>query len=142
MIVIDLETNSLQARHARWVRTIDGDTVVIDVGGRAVHVRLLDCWAAPLAVPEGRAAAKALDGLLEETADQTLSVWAPLPIDKDGDGTVGITEAIRQLFSFGRLLGRLSIGEIDVQEWLIARGHAYPTKSQLAEALTADPRDR
>ncbi len=115
----------------RWHRTIDGDTVeVLLPSTRRAQVRLLDCWAPELSVPEGRAAKHAVDGLLEETADQVLTLFCPLPRSTDGDQRLDLVELLRGGTSFSRLLGRLFAGSIDVGEWLVDHGHAWPTKAE------------
>lgn len=119
---------------ARWVRTIDGDTIVVDLAGRTVHVRLLDCWAAELELTAGRDAKHALDELLEETADQPLHVWFPPPRDTSGDGILSVTELLRSMTSFGRFLGRVWAGSIDISDWMVAHGHAFPSRADLDRA--------
>ncbi len=114
----------------RWHRVIDGDTVeVLLPSTRRAHVRLLDCWAPELAVlPEGPAAKHALEGLLEETADQVLTLFVPLPRSTDGDDRLDVVEILRGAFSFARVLGRLYAGTVDVSEWMTEHGHATRTK--------------
>jgi endonuclease YncB( thermonuclease family) len=115
----------------RWLRTIDGDTVeVLLPSGRRAHVRLLDCWAPENSLAAGRAATHALEGLLEETADQVLTLYWPLPRDTARSGTLDVVELLRGGTSFGRLLGHLFAGSIHVGEWLVDHGHAWPTKAE------------
>jgi len=123
----------------KWRRTVDGDTIVVDLGGTlTMHVRLLDCWAIETKYTAGRAAAHALESLLEETADQPMHVWFPPPRDSSPtDGILALTELIRHAISFGRFVGRIFAGSVDVGEWMIDHGHAYRTRKECKAAEAA-----
>lgn len=95
-------------------RIIDGDTLDVDITIPAV-VRLRDCWAAERNSAEGEQAAAHLRELCQGKRG-TLKV----PI-QPGKG-------LADLFSFGRLLGWVEVGGVDVSKAQCLAGHATAEK--------------
>ena len=89
---------------ARVVGMTDGDTVVLDTGGRRFAFRLGQIDAPELAQPAGPAAKRAL---------------AELVLHRQ----VAVVEST--IDSYGRPVGRLSVGGVDVNAEMVARGHAW-----------------
>lgn len=97
-------------------RVIDGDTLEGDVVLRLpVKVRLLDCWAEESGTIGGELATEKLRQLAE---------------GKTGELTVPYTigKVLSRSLSFGRLLGRVEINNLDLSEALVAAGHATKEK--------------
>jgi len=109
-----------------WVRNRDGDTVIVRLRtGQEIAIRLKDCWAPEKQTKDGRASHRFLDVLLEK-ATRPLSVYFGLP-DTGPNDTIDITDILK-VFTFDRAVGRLFIGDIDVNEIMISRGHATREK--------------
>lgn len=101
---------------AKVERVVDGDTLDAIVAIR-VRVRLVECWSPESNTPEGKAATLHLEELAE-------GKWGTLQVPiKDGN-------ALRDLFSFGRLLGRVEIDGQDLADAQIEAGHATKEKLQ------------
>lgn len=101
----------------------DGDTPLVRLRtGQQIAVRLIDCWC-PEMSEAGGAKAKEFLGLLLDGADGELSMWVPLARDRNADGVVDVMEILAAQ-SFDRVPGRLFIGESDVGEIMVERGHA------------------
>ena len=111
-----------------WVRNRDGDTVEVRLRtGQVVAVRLQDCWVAELNTKEGEKAKAFLDDLLSQW-DSAIRLGVPLPHDTDNDGVVDVTELLKQVVSFDRVVGRLWLGSEDLSEYLVRHGYATRTK--------------
>lgn len=107
--------------HATVDRVIDGDTVDVTIT-RHVRVRLLDCWA-----PESRTTetAEKQRGLAAKKHLETLiggEVILQVPTQCEGD--------LSELFTFGRVLGRIYNDSGDVSRQMVAAGHATASKAQ------------
>lgn len=98
----------------RVERVVDGDTLDVTVEIRA-RVRLLDCWAPEAGTETGAAST----GYLQKLAESKRG-WLSIPIG-EGNG-------LQSLFSFGRILGRVSVGSVDVSEEQVRAGHATKEK--------------
>ena len=102
-------------------RVIDGDTVDVTIT-RKIRVRLKDCWAPETRTRDlkekqrGVASKKYLEKLLRKNKDVVLHI----PADKEGD--------IKDIFSFGRVLGNIFIDEQDVSSEMVSVGHATRKK--------------
>lgn len=105
----------------RLVEVHDGDTVKVSVGAIALSIRLLDCWAPELDEPGGVESRENLKALV--SSGQPLSVFFPLP-EAHADGKVYLAD----LFTLGRILGRIFVGDLDVSPAQVAAGHATATK--------------
>ena len=101
-------------------RVIDGDTVDVTIT-RKIRVRLKDCWAPETRTRDleekqrGMASKKYLEKLLRNK-----DVVLHIPADKEGD--------IKDIFSFGRVLGNIFIDEQDVSSAMVSVGHATRKK--------------
>ncbi len=124
-----LKTGNSPVPEAGWTtpaeitRVIDGDTVEVAVT-RRIRVRLLDCWAPelrrgdPLQRAAGEAAKRALQSLLGADSGRVL---LQIP---SGEG-----QQLSEVFSFGRVLGRLFLGDgREVSQLLVDRGFARREK--------------
>ena len=95
-------------------RVIDGDTVDVEIP-LVVRVRLQDCWAPERQEPGGLESAQHLEEVL--TRGET---WLEVPINR-GD-------VLQDLFSFGRVIGRLHCAGKDVSELQVQSGNATKKK--------------
>ncbi len=103
----------------RWKRVIDGDTLeVLLPSGRDCKIRVKGFNAPELPTQEGRYAKHALESLLEGTADEPLTIYIPLPRDKDGNGQLDLTELLAVL-SFERVCAYLYAGHYRVDTWMV-----------------------
>ena len=93
----------------------DGDTATVAVTVR-MSVRLLDCWSPELKQVGGPEAKAALISLIDRKRC-TVSV----PFGK----------MLGDSFSFGRVLGRISVDGEDASEWMVRKG--YATKFKVEE---------
>jgi len=98
----------------RVTHVVDGDTVDVELA-LTLRVRLLDCWAPELSDLAGLTSKKALQKRVEGQ-EATLQV----PIGDDG--------VLRDIFSFGRVLGRLWVTGQDVSQLQVKDGHAAAEK--------------
>ncbi len=100
------------------VRVLDGDTVEVEVK-YLVKVRLADCWA-----PEVRT--KDLEikrrGLLAKQG------MADLVFGKTVRLVVPTTGRLEDSLTFGRVVGRIWVGQVDVAERMVKLGLATKTK--------------
>lgn len=104
----------------RVLRVVDGDTVDVVIPIRA-RVRLLDCWA-----PEVRGA-----NLIEKRRGLASADYLhALAHDKPGVLTVplGDGNGLSDLFSFGRILGRVQVDGRDLATEQVRAGHATKNK--------------
>lgn len=101
----------------RVLRVVDGDTLDVVIPIRA-RVRLLECWAPETHGEEkvlGTFSAVHLNGLAK---DKPGVLTVPI---KDGNG-------LADLFSFGRLLGYVSVDGQDLSKAQVKAGHATARK--------------
>lgn len=87
-------------------RIVDGDTFKVTYDGEQTSVRIVGINAPERKDPTGPAATKALTGLID---GKTVRLQ--------------FTEA-RKRDSFGRLLCKVYVGDVDVGQWMIDNGHA------------------
>lgn len=110
-------------------RTRDGDTVEVRISGSLVWaIRLVNVWAPELHSGEQRkqaAAAKAfVQEVLERADPAELLLWVPLPKG----------ENILKSLTFDRVPGYIWIGDVCLNELIVAKGYASSTKGgQLGE---------
>ena len=95
-------------------RAIDGDTLEVTISFDAI-VRLKDLYCEEKGTPEGEAATKNMKTLAEGQ-----SGWLRIPLSP-GNG-------LSRLFSFGRILGHVSVDEEDVASLQIRDGYGSRTK--------------
>jgi len=94
------------------VYIVDGDTLDVEVH-IVVRIRLLDCWA-----PEMRdSGGKESKEHLEEIATNKKCV-VQIPLHQD----------LRKSFTFGRILGRVWAGGVDVSKSQVRNGYAKEDK--------------
>lgn len=105
----------------RVVEVYDGDTVTVEWTLRA-RVRLLDCWA-----PEIRTT---------DTEEKQRGLAAKAHLQQLCDGQQALLEiptseasGLQELFTFGRVLGRIWVGEQDVSAQMVRDGFATARKS-------------
>jgi endonuclease YncB( thermonuclease family) len=102
-------------------RVIDGDTVDVTIT-RKIRVRLKDCWAPETRTRDsnerqkGIASKKHLEKLLRKNKHVVLHI----PADKEGD--------IKDIFTFGRVVGYIFVDEQDVSSEMVSVGHATRKK--------------
>jgi len=99
---------------AKVKRVIDGDTLEVELT-RNVHVRLKDCWAPELRNEGGPEAKKQLERLIG-----LKPVIVHIPGDAEGD--------IRDIFTFGRVVGVVFVDDTNVSEQMVADGYATKEK--------------
>jgi len=108
---------------ARVVRVLDGDTLELEIEGR-FKVRLLDCWAPETRTKDPQEKACGLKA--KRSLSATISRAGPevtLLVPSDGDGD------ITDLFSFGRVLGRVWLCDgRELSELMVSRGLATRRK--------------
>lgn len=95
-------------------RAIDGDTVIVTVPLK-LHVRLLDCWSVDGSENDKRA--KIL--IEEQTLNKTCVLEVPV-----------INNDISKILTFNRVLGRLYVGDICINEMLVEQKLATKTKKK------------
>ena len=106
---------------AKVTRIIAGDTVDVEIS-RKVRVRLKDCWAPEkrsrdiVEKQKGMAAFSHLATLLHEE-----DVVLFIPADEQGE--------IKDIFTFGRVVGHVFLNEEDMSEHMIESGHATKEKA-------------
>lgn len=105
----------------RVVEVYDGDTVTVEWTVRA-RVRLLDCWAAEIRTtdPEEKQRGLAAKAYLQQLAEGQPALLQIPTSDASG---------LQDLFTFGRVLGRLWIAGEEVSAQMVAAGHASKRKS-------------
>jgi endonuclease YncB( thermonuclease family) len=96
------------------IEVVDGDTVTVEITLQA-RVRLLDCWSPERTTPEGAAAHR----YMQRRA-----------LNKTGLLEIDLTRANRldDVFSFGRLLGRIYLDGDDLSQRMVKAGHATTSK--------------
>jgi endonuclease YncB( thermonuclease family) len=94
------------------VEVYDGDTVTVEVTVRA-RVRLIDCWAPELREPGGK---ESRDHLANHALHKSGTLYVP----------TGDAKHAGQVFSFDRLVGRVWIGDeqVDLSQRMVADGKA------------------
>ena len=90
----------------------DGDTATVKVEF-TVNVRLLDCWAPELNTINGVQAKEALKTQIE---------------GKKGILEVNLEENLSKMFTFGRILAKISVNEQDSSEFMVKNGFATTSK--------------
>lgn len=100
--------------HATVSRVIDGDTLRVEVT-RTIDVRLEDCWAPELR-SEGGALSKA--NLEELCGGSSVVLFVP----------ASAGDELRDIFTFGRVVGRVYCNGVDVSEAQVSAGHATRTR--------------
>lgn len=110
---------------------IDGDTLDVEIK-RKLRVRLLDCWAPETRTKneeeklKGRESKEFLSNLLFEREDSPQVAYIGkqivlyIPADEQGE--------LKDIFTFGRVLGRIFVDEKDVSEIMVEKGYATKTK--------------
>ena len=105
---------------ATVVKIIDGDTIDVKIE-RTLRVRLQDCWCPEIRT---RDIVEKQKGMAARSHATTLAydkkVVLFIPADPEGD--------IKDVFTFGRVVGRIFIDEQDMSEMMIESGHATKTK--------------
>jgi len=114
-------------------RVYDGDTLIVDVR-RILTVRLKDCWCSEIRTrnkdekKKGIAARNHLREILSENKNQDTGklkyakAVLHIPADEDSE--------IKDVFTFGRVLGHIFIDGKDVSEIMIESGHATKEKDR------------
>lgn len=92
-------------------RIVDGDTVDVEIR-LPCRVRLLDCYAPEMRQAAGVRAAEQLAKLMPVGTEVVLQI-----------PTTGASN-MKDVFTFGRVLGRVWAGGVDVGKKLIAKGFA------------------
>ena len=108
---------------AKVTRIIDGDTVDVEIT-RQVRVRLKDCWAPEKRsrdIVEKQKGMASLSHLATILDDKKIVLFIPAD-DKD---------EIKDIFTFGRVIGHIFLDGEDVSEHMIAAGHATKEKVNL-----------
>lgn len=119
----------------------DGDTGTVRIT-LDVRVRLLDCWAPEviarklteaekkLPKPQQQAIAKAIQSEKQRGLDSTASLNAIAPVGAKGMLEVPLdgAERVDDVFTFGRLLGRVWFDGKNVSALQVQSGHATATK--------------
>lgn len=105
---------------ARVLDVYDGDTITVEVR-RVFRVRLLDCWAPEIrggTAETKRAARSSRDHLRELLGGKTVRLHVPT------------TERgrVQDLFTFGRILAQVWIGDTNAAQAQVEAGHATKTK--------------
>jgi len=115
------------------VKIIDGDTLRVRIT-RIIDVRLLECYCPETRTKDltekekGLQAKNYLEDLLYEREDspqinyQSRPLVLFIPADEDGQ--------IKDIFTFGRVLGRVFVDGEDVSEMMIESGHATKEKQR------------
>lgn len=106
----------------RVTNVVDGDTIDVAVT-RIIRVRLLDCWAPEIHGPEK------VKGLIssKEMAKVALNQEVTLSIPTSDD--------LQDSLTFGRVLGRVWIGDQDLSEYMVSKKLAGKTKPEEAKIL-------
>lgn len=86
----------------------DGDTLTAEITLK-VNVRLVDCWA-----PE----------LRDKNGLESKAKLEELTLGKEGVLHVPLDDNLSKSFSFGRILGKLYIKDLDINEEMVRSGHA------------------
>ena len=101
---------------AKVTRVIDGDTVDVEIT-RKVRVRLKDCWAPEKKsrdIVEKQKGMASLAHLAAVIDDKEIVLF--IPADDKGE--------IKDVFTFGRVVGHIFYNEEDMSEHMIESGHA------------------
>ena len=106
---------------AKVSRIIDGDTVDVEIT-RKVRVRLKDCWAPEKRsrdIVEKQKGMAAFSHLATKLHDEEIVLF--IPADDRGE--------IKDIFTFGRVVGYIFLDEEDMSEHMIQSGHATKEKN-------------
>tara|TARA_B100000749_G_C18302729_1_gene413309 strand:- start:196 stop:639 length:444 start_codon:yes stop_codon:yes gene_type:complete len=114
-------------------RVYDGDTLIVDVH-RTLTVRLKDCWCSEIRTRDKEEKKKGIAArnhlreiLLEEKNEDTgkleyIKAVLHIPASEDSE--------LKDVFTFGRVLGHIFIDGKDVSEIMIESGHATKEKDR------------
>ena len=105
---------------AKVTRVIDGDTVDVEIT-RKVRVRLKDCWAPEKRsrdIVEKQKGMASLSHLATILDDKKIVLFIPAD-DKD---------EIKDIFTFGRVVGHIFLNGEDMSEHMIEAGYATKEK--------------
>ena len=113
-------------------KVYDGDTVVVEIK-RELTVRLMDCWCSEIRTrnkkekTKGIAARNHLRKILFEKKEidtgKLAYTKATLHIPADDENQ------LKDIFTFGRVLGYIFVGGKNISEVMVESGHATKTKS-------------
>lgn len=113
---------------AAVLRVIDGDTLVVEARGSAMHVRIAGIDAPERGQPGYAEATRALESLVVGKA-----------LVLDWSGITGRQKVFGvPVDPFGRVLARVRVGELDVGQWMLDHGYAV----QWMERRTREPQGR
>lgn len=101
----------------RVVEVVDGDTVRVEIKIQA-SVRMLDCWAPETRGGERQAGEASRDHLTAAAQGRDALLTIPL----------GGAARLDDLFTFGRVLGRVSVDGQDLSKLQVESGHATRQK--------------
>jgi len=107
---------------AEVVHVVDGDTVDV-VLTRKIRVRLQDCWAPETRtkdIVEKQKGLASLSYLATRLAGREVTLF--IPSDEEGE--------IKDIFTFGRVVGRIFLNENDVSTMMSDAGHATKEKKK------------
>lgn len=101
------------------VEVFDGDTITVEIRKR-LKIRLLDCWA-----PETRTK----DADEKKRGFAARDYMKSLAEGKEGVLFIPTEDDISKVFTFGRALGYVWIGDTNLSEEMVKKGHATKTKA-------------
>lgn len=107
---------------AKVVNVVDGDTIDVVIE-RRVRVRLQDCWSPETRtkdIVEKQKGIAARSFLITRAMDKDVTLH--IPADNEGE--------LKDIFTFGRVIGRIFIDDYDVSEMMIEAGHASKEKKR------------
>ena len=107
---------------AKVVNVVDGDTVDVVIE-RRVRVRLQDCWCPETRtrdIVEKQKGIAARSFLITRAMGRDVTLH--IPADDKGE--------LKDVFTFGRVVGRIFVDNFDVSEMMIEAGHATKEKKQ------------
>ena len=105
---------------AKVANVVDGDTVDVIIK-RKVRVRLQECWSPETRtkdIVEKQKGIAARSFLVTRLLDK--EVVLHIPADNEGD--------LKDVFTFGRVIGRLFLKGEDISEMMVESGHASKEK--------------
>jgi len=105
---------------AKVTRVIDGDTIDVEIT-RKIRVRLKDCWAPEKRsrdIVEKQKGIAAFSHLATVLNDKEVVLF--VPADENGE--------IKDIFTFGRVIGHVFLNDEDVAEHMIQTGYATKEK--------------
>jgi endonuclease YncB( thermonuclease family) len=107
---------------AEVVRVIDGDTVDLSIT-RYLRVRLQDCWAPETRtrdIVEKQKGIAARSFLMTRLDGKEVTLF--IPADNEGE--------LKDIFTFGRVIGRIFLEDQDISSLMIEAGHASKNKEK------------